>query len=50
MRRPSLKRLERAVGALMQLVELDPVYLPILERLEDELAVARRREAARQAA
>jgi hypothetical protein len=45
--RINLKRLERALGAAAQLVELDPVYWPIFERLEQEVETARRLEAAR---
>ena len=48
--RISLKRLERALRAVAQLVEMDPDYLPIFERLEQEVATARRLDAARQLA
>ena len=50
MKRPSVKRLERCLRAMEQHVDQNPDYMPILERIEDELAAARRREAARQAA
>lgn len=50
MPQPSLKRLERALGAVAQLMEIDPVYGPIFDRLEEEVAKARRIEAARRLA
>lgn len=46
--RPNLKRLERCLAAVAELVEMDPVYLPIFDRLEDEVKKARRIESARQ--
>ena len=39
--RPNLKRLERAMPVIALLADLDPVYLPILDRIEDEIASAR---------
>ena len=50
MRRPSVKQLTRWLDAMEQHVQQNPDYLPILERIEDELAIARRRESARQVA
>jgi len=40
-------RIERALGVVAQLIDMDPIYMPIFERLEDELASARAVEAAR---
>lgn len=45
--RVNAKRIARALGAVADLVEVDPIYTPIFERLSDELAKAKRVEAAR---
>lgn len=45
--RPNLKRIERAMPVVALLADLDPIYLPIFERIEDELSSARALEAAK---
>ena len=50
MRRPSINQLKRWLNAMEKHVEQNPDYMPILERIEDELAIALRRESARQSA
>jgi hypothetical protein len=45
--RVNAKRIARALGAVADLVEVDPIYVPIFERLSDELVKARQIEAAR---